>query len=398
MRFGPRVPAASGLPPALRNVATVGFDSAEAVSAAGVDVSPAWQAEMTEAVTASGELGFDPGRVARLSARAPGPAWRVFKAMGDPVGAGEVVALIDAAEVGKAKAGFQQALVQARLGQKAYENLSAVGQAASAQRVRELEAALRAAQVKLLAAEQALTNLGLPIRAADYEKLPTDEVGTRLWLLGVSGLVGGEAPPTANLLPVRAPFDGVVLSADVVAGEAVEPSKVLFVVVDPSVLWLTLHVAPDDARRVSVGQVVRFRPDGLGGEFTGQVTWVGTAADQTTRTVPVRSELRNDSGLLRASTFGTGRVVLREAKDALVVPHDAVQRLDGTPVVFVRDPAFLKPSGPKSFHLRPVRTGATDAQDTEIVSGLAAGEVVATKGSGLLLDELKRALAARAAE
>jgi cobalt-zinc-cadmium efflux system membrane fusion protein len=189
----------------------------------------------------------------------------------------------------------------------------------------------------------------------------------------------------------------VVLSAHVVAGEVVETSKVLFVVVDPSRIWLTLHVGPEDARRVSVGQPVSFRPDGLQEDSAGRVTWVGTAADETTRTVPVRAELANDSGQLRASTFGRGRIILREAKDAVVVPHEAVKQLDGMPVVFVRDQAFLKPGGPKAFHVRPVRVGAKDAENTEVVTGLEPGEVVATKGSGLLLDELKRSLAARSA-
>lgn len=396
VRFGPEHPAAAGHPPALRRAAAIEFDSAEAVAAAGIDITPAWRGALTEAVTANGELGFDPARVARVSARAPGSAFRVLKAMGDPVKAGEVMALVDAAEVGKAKAEFRQAMVQVRLKRQSFENLKTAGaDATSAQRLREAESALRDAEVRLLGAEQALTNLGLPVEAKDYQSLSPDEAGKRLRLLGVAGVVGEGTRATANLLPVRSPFDGVVLSADVVAGEVVEAGKALFVVVDPSRLWLTLHVAPVDVARVSVGQTVVFRPDGLPEEFTGQLTWVGTAADETTRAVPVRAELANDSGQLRASTFGKGRVVLREVKDALVVPHAAVQSVSGTPVVFVRDREFLKPGGPKVFHVRPVRVGGKDAQNTEVLSGLEPGEVVATKGSSLLLDELKRALAAR---
>lgn len=396
VRFGPQHPAATSLPPALARAAAIEFDSAEAVSAAGIDITPTWRGPLTEAVTATGELGFDPARVARVSARAPGSAWRVLKAMGDPVRAGEVMALVDAAEVGKAKAEFQQAMVQVRLKRQSFANIKAAGaEATSAQRIREAEAALRDAEVRLLGAEQALANLGLPVQAKDFQSLAPDEAGARLRLLGVAGVVGEGTPATANLLPVRSPFDGVVLSADVVGGEVADAGKILFVIVDPSRLWLTLHVGPVDVARVSVGQPVRFRPDGLPDEFAGRVTWVGTAADETTRTVPVRAELANDSGQLRAATFGRGRVIVRELKDALVVPHGAVQSVSGTPVVFVRDREFLKPGGPKVFHVRPVRTGSRDGENTEVVSGLEPGEVVATKGSGLLLDEFKRSLAAR---
>lgn len=387
----------ASLPQALRHGASLEFDSAEAVSAAGIDVAPAWRSAMTEAVSANGELGFDPARVARLSARVPGTAWRVLKATGDRVQAGEVMALIDAADVGKAKAEFQHALLQARLKRQSLESVKAAGQGVSAQRLREAEAAVREAEVRLLGAEQALANLGLPVKAGDVSTLGPDDVAERLRLLGVTAEVGDRAIPTANLLPVRSPFAGVVLEANVVAGEVAGSEKVLFTVVDPSELWLTLHVGPSDAPRVTIGQTVRFRPDGLSEEVLARLTWVGSAADETTRTIPVRAELPNPSGQLRAATFGKGRIVLREVKDALLVPREAVRRLNDIPLVFVRDPGFLKPGGVKAFYARPVTVGASEGEQTEIKAGLDPSEVVATRGSGLLLEELKRGMAAKQA-
>lgn len=394
VRFGPAIPDAKNRPPALRQSAAIEFESADAATMAGIDIALTWRGGLTETIAAQGELGFDPARVARVSSRVSGSAWRVLKTMGDPVKAGEVMALVDAVEVGKVKAELQQALVQVKLKRQSLENLKAAGTAASVQLVREAEAALMDGEVRLSGSEQALRNLGFTdFRVADYLTLPPDEIGTRLRLLGVGAIVGEASPATANLYPVRAPFSGVVLSADVVASEMVETGKVLFLVVDPSRVWLTLHTASEDARRVTVGQKVSFRPDGLSDDAVGHVTWIGTAADETTRTVPVRAELPNDSGQLRASTFGRGRVILREIKDAVLVPQSAVQFVDGTAIVFVRDPGFLRPDGPKFLHLRVVQTGAMDAQNTEILSGLEPGEVIAMKGNRLLLDELKRSFA-----
>lgn len=366
--------------------ATIAFDSAEAVDKAGVDIAPVWKATMTDAISASGELSFDPRATARLSSRAPGVAFRVEKAVGDPVQAGELLALIDAAEVGKTKAEFQQALVQVRLKRKAAANVHSASRAVPEQQLRETEAAQRDAEVRLLGVEQALVNLGLPARSAEYDGLPLDEVVRRMRGLGVPG-----EPTSANLLPIRAPFAGVVMNRDVVTGEVVEPGKVLFVVVDPRRLWLTLHVPGDDLGRVAVGQPVLFRPDGSAEDAAGKVSWVGTSADETTRTVPVRAELANDGGRLRASTLGRGRVVLRTAADAVVVPPEAVHAFGGASVVFVRDPDFLKPDGPKAFTARVVRTGAADAANVEILDGLKLNEIVAAKGSRTLLGELQRA-------
>lgn len=375
----------------------VEFASARAVEAAGIDITPAWPAPLTEQVAAAGEVRFDPGRVARVAARAGGVARRVYRTAGDPVRAGEVLALVDAAEVGKAKAEFQQALVQARLRGRARDDLVAAKGATSPPQVREAEAAVKESVVRVAAAAQALANLGLPVDPADYRTATPAEAAGRLRLLGVEDAAAGLAPAdvTANLLPVRAPFAGVVLAADVVAGEAAEVGKPLFEVVDPSRVWVTLHVRPEDARRTAVGQRAFFRPDGGTLEHPAAVVWVGAAADEATRTVPVRAEADNAAGALRASTLGRGRVVFREEPKALVVPHEAVHPFRGRAVVFVRDPDYLKPGGAKGFAARVVQAGGRDDRNTEVLAGLAAGEVVATKGSGLLLGELTRATAGR---
>lgn len=376
--------------------ARIEFESAGGVGAAAVDITPAWATTLTEQAAAAGEVTFDPTRVARPSARAGGVARRVLKATGDPVRAGEVLAVVDATEVGKAKAEFQQALVQARLRTRARDDLVGAKAAAAAAAVREAEAAVNEAEVRVRAAAQALTNLGLPARPAEFAGLAPPEAARRLRTLGVEDATAGLDPASAaNLLPVRSPFAGVVLSTDVVAGEVVEAGKALFVVVDPSRVWVTLHLGPEEARRAAAGQRAFFRPDGSAREHPAAVVWVGASADEATRTVPVRAEADNAAGALRASTLGRGRVVFREEPKALVVPHEAVHPFRGRTVVFVRDPDFLKPGGPKAFHARVVRAGGRDDRNTEILAGLSAGEIVATKGSGLLLGEVTRAAEGR---
>ncbi|MBA4066906.1 MAG: hypothetical protein C0501_25010 [Isosphaera sp.] len=390
VRFLPAGAGAGDLPLPGRNV-RFEFGSAGEVDATGIDITPVWPTRLTEEVTAGGEVTFDPARIARLPARAGGVTRRVFKAAGDPVRAGELLALIDSAEVGKAKAEFQQALVRARLRERTRDDLVGAKTATSPAAIREAVAALKEAEVRLLAASQTLTNLGLLVKPADYRGLVPKDAGRLMRLLGVEDADLDPKAVAANLLPVRASFAGVVLSADVVAGEVVEAGTPLFVIVDPSRVWVTLHVGPEDARRVAAGQQVFFRPDGSSSEYPATVISVGTAADEATRTVPVRAEAENAAGALRASTLGRGRVVLREVPKAVVVPHDAVHPFRGRTVVFVRDPDFLKPDGPKAFHARAVTTGGRDERNTEILTGLSPGEIVATKGSGVLLSELTRA-------
>jgi cobalt-zinc-cadmium efflux system membrane fusion protein len=174
----------------------------------------------------------------------------------------------------------------------------------------------------------------------------------------------------------------------VVNGEVVDNTKILFVVADPRQVWLTLNVRQEDARYLHVGLPVRFRAEGNAAEVAGQVSWVSTEVDEKTRTVKVRATLPNADGRLRANTFGPGRMILREEKNAVVVPKGAVHWDGSCFIVFVRDKNYLDESAPKVFHVRKVRPGAKDDIYTELLAGVLPGEVVASTGSGILLAEL----------
>jgi cobalt-zinc-cadmium efflux system membrane fusion protein len=379
------------------NQRRIQFTSAEAVTRLGIEVHPVSQAPVAETVTANGELGFDPTLVARLSSRAAGTLWRVEKQVGDKVTKGEVLALVDAADVGRAKAEFQQALVNLDLKTQTLAKLKEVaGLTASVQSVEEARAAVAEAEVRLLAAHQTLVNLGLYLRIEDYKKLAPADVARQMQFLGLPADLAREVAQrtsSSNLLPVRAPFDGEVIAREGVAGETVDPTKVLFVVADTRRMWLTLQVRLEDVARIKPGQSVRFRHEGHSSWEAGTVAWVSPAVDEEkkTRTVPVRVELPNPDGSHRARDFGTAQVVLREEPKAIVVPSAAVHWEGDCHVVFVRDKNFEQ-SKYKVFYVRKVRPGAKDVTSggpvTEIIAGVLPGELVATTGSGTLRSEL----------
>src|SRR3989442_11634340 len=79
------------------------FASDEVFRRLEVGTAPVVRGQVTEVLTATGELDLDPTRVARLSPRAAGTVRALFKRVGDRVRAGDVVAVVEAAEAGKAK-------------------------------------------------------------------------------------------------------------------------------------------------------------------------------------------------------------------------------------------------------------------------------------------------------
>ena len=368
------------------------FTSLEAVKKAGVDVGLVDRQPIVESVAVNGQINYDQTRFASLSSRLPGTVWRVEKNIGDQVRAGEVLALVDAAEVGRAKTELIQALSQEDLQRKAIKRLESLTEIVPGRQVQEAQAGFVQTRARLLSAQQALGNLGLPVNVEQLRALPEEKLAERLRLLGLPEPMAehlGSDETTSNLLPVKAPMNGVVVARQVVAGEVVDASRVLFQVADTSRMWLTLNVSVEDASKLALSQPVRFRPDGSREEANGKLVWISTTADPQTRMVTVRAELPNANVQLRNETFGAGRIVLREEQEAIVVPNEALHWEGCCHVVFVRDKGFFdKPDSPKVFHIRTVRLGAKGEKATEIIAGILPGEVVATKGSDVLRAEL----------
>ena len=370
------------------------FASLESVQKAGVDVGVVDRQPVTEAISASGQITYDQTRVASLSARLPGTVFRVMKAVGDWVRGGEILALIDAAEVGRAKSEFLQALAQEELTRKTLdrlEQLSTQGIVAGRQAL-AAQADHMQARARLLSVQQALANVGLPVNVESLRGLPAAELDSRLRTLGIPPEVSQNLPTseiTANLLPLRAPLDGIVVERHAVAGEVLDNFRVVFQLADTGRMWLTLAISLEDAGQVVLGQPVRFRPDGSGDEVRGTVGWISTTADPQTRTVTVRADLPNPGGRLRNETFGAGTIVVREEPEAIVVPNEAIHWEGDCHVVFVRDKHYFdSPQSPKVFHVRTVRLGAGNGNFTEVIAGVLAGEVVAGRGSDVLRAEL----------
>lgn len=372
----------------------VQFTSAETVTKAGIDVDVVQERPMIDAVSANGELAFDPTRVAHLSPKASGTVSHVFKTVGDQVEPGEILALVDAAQVGQAKAQLLQAIIQVQLRRSEAERIRRIATSGAVAQKSSIEAegALQESEGSLIASRQALTNLGFEV-PKDLGGQDSKQIAEKLTHLGIpSSLLGslGSEVTTANLIPIRATYGGIVVSSEVVAGEVVETNTVLFTVADPRRLWLILNVPQESAKYVKQGLPVRFHGDDGSEEVEGKISWVSPSIDDTTRTLRARVVVSNESGKLRDKTFGTGRIILREEPNAIVVPKDAVQSTADAHFVFVRDKNFFDEKAPKIFYVRQVRVGAQDDQFVELLAGVLPNEVVATKGSPVLLAQLRR--------
>lgn len=336
----------------------------------GIQTAPVVEESHAHKLTANAETAYDANRYAEVSPRVTGFLREVRADLGKALRQGDVLAVVDSAEVSAAKTQILSSHAAVALAQATYDRTKSLARSGSVASKNELEAltALNQALAGAMDAEQKLRNLGFD--DTELKRIVREK-------------------DTKNLLQVVAPIGGEVVARHAVKGEAVQATTQLFAIADTAMMWLWIDVYESDIAKVKPGQSLSFAisgtdPDGAGHAFVGEVTWVGTEVNSTTRTTRIRAELANASGRLRANQFGQAVIRVGSEHKAVVVPKDAVQRNKGADVVFL-------PEGEASYRPQRVVTRPTDRDDVlEVAWGLKPGQRVVTKGSFLLKTEIMK--------
>ncbi len=191
-------------------------------------------------------------------------------------------------------------------------------------------------------------------------------------------------------LQVKAPIDGVVMKRlDGLAGMAVRPGLATFHIANLSTLWLSVEVFEDQVQWVEVGTEATVTFGYLPGEvFTGTVQLIEPEFSEQTRTMRVRLAVPNRGGKLRSGMFATVVFNPVAARDALVVPSQAVLRT-GLRSVVVTD------LGDGRFLPREVILGHQGGGFVEVLDGLSEGDRVVTSSQFLLDSEANLQAAVR---
>jgi cobalt-zinc-cadmium efflux system membrane fusion protein len=194
---------------------------------------------------------------------------------------------------------------------------------------------------------------------------------TKLRRLGLSEDRAEASVSTA----IRAPFAGVVIAVDAAPGETIGTDSQLFHIADISEVWVQAEVYEKDLGRIRVGRTASIKVDTYPDrEFLGRVSYIGDILDPQTRTVKVRCDVANPDSRLKLDMFATVLLPTTFNKEALAIPAEAVQRIEGRNVAFVK-------TGATSFEQKTVQLGRTVQGLAEVLSGLTPGEQVVTKGA-----------------
>ncbi len=184
------------------------------------------------------------------------------------------------------------------------------------------------------------------------------------------------SPSGSASVPIRAPLGGIVQRRDVTQGETVQADQNLLTIVNLSQVAVSAALPEADIARVRIGTPLRAGVDALPNRvFSGRITFVSSEVDPQTRTLQARAILTNASGDLRPGMAARGQIQTGTGRLAVSVPADAVQTMNGEPVVFVAGREV------GTFEARPVQTGASENGQIPIRSGLRAGERIVVEGA-----------------
>ena len=180
-------------------------------------------------------------------------------------------------------------------------------------------------------------------------------------------------------MKLLAPFSGIIGLRSVSVGDYVKEGADLVNLESIDPLKLDFRVPEVFMRQVAVGQPLQVQLDALPGKtFEGKVLAVNPLIDAAGRAVVIRAVVRNPDTSLRPGMFARVRLITRDAKDALVLPEQA-----------------LVPQGDQQFVYRviddkAVRTRVEVGQrrdaKVEVLNGVSKDDIVVTAGQLKLRD------------
>lgn len=305
---------------------------------------------LSNEIIAQATVSAPPEGQALLTARADGAVVRIGKRLGDPVGAGETVALLESrdaaafvADRNAADARAQAARAAAQREQRLFNEKITARQ--------DLEAAIAAR------------------RTADAD-LQRAEAAVRS-----AGVAGG-----GRFLAVRSPIPGRITQVNTQLGAYVSAGADLFHVADPRRIQVDAAVPVTDAQRIRPGDPGLIElPNG--GVVDATVRSITPTLDPQSRAATAVLQLAGAPGGLTQGQAVRARISPRGSPQAkIILPEEAVQQIDGRNMVFVQVRG--------GFRAVPVAVGSRGNGRLEILDGVQAGQTIVTKGAFVLKSQL----------
>ena len=309
---------------------------------------------LTRSLRLTGAVAYNSFRTTPVITQVSGPVSRVVVVPGQKVREGEPMLYVASPDYSQLRTNYLKAKDAYALAQMANARARDLYQhhAIAEQNVEQAESAEIQAGGDLAASQAALKVMGI----TDPDALL-------------------KAPPSFEV-PVRAPIGGLVVEQDVSAGQLIQPGTTqCFMISDVSTVWVLVNVYQKDLPYVRVGDSVVIQTDTYPEVFHGRISYVAASLDPSTRTLQARIETSNPEAKLKKDMYVVATVNAGNIPNAIALPDAAVLRdNENQPFVYLAASA-------NQFGRRSVTLGESLNGQTEITSGLKAGDRVIGNGS-----------------
>lgn len=309
---------------------------------------------LTRSLRLTGAVAYNSFRTTPVITQVSGPVARILVAPGQRVSQGQPMLYVASPDYSQLRTNYLKAKDVYALAQKAYARAQDLYQhhAIAEQNLEQAQSAEVQAGGDLAAAQAALKVMGVT---------DPDEV--------VKG-------PASFEIPLKAPIGGLVVEQDVSAGQLLQPGTTqCFMISDVSTVWVLVNVYQKDLPYVRVGDPVTIQTDSYPDVFHGRISYVAASLDPSTRTLQARIETGNPGEKLKKDMYVVATVDAGKISNAIAIPDAAVLRdTENQPFVYVAESS-------NQFGRRSVTVGESLNGETEITSGLKAGDQVIGNGS-----------------
>src|SRR5229473_5437803 len=180
---------------------------------------------------------------------------------------------------------------------------------------------------------------------------------------------------------ITSPIDGVVTDRPLFEGDLAAANQPLLTVMNTSRLIAKAHIPQSEAALLKVGNPAELKIPGLDEPLKGGVSLVSPALDPGSTTIEVWVESSKPDPALKPGMSVELSMTAKMMKDALVVPTPAIYKnSEGADYV-------LLAGSDGHAHVKSVQAGVRNAEFTQVVTGVIAGDQVISSGGYALPDK-----------
>ncbi len=343
--------------------------TAEQYKLAGIQLGGIEQKDLGNMIKLNGLINVPPQNFVSISATMGGYIKSTSLLQGSPVKKGQVLAIIENPEFIELQQNYLESKSQYEFAETEYNRQKELfaQSVASAKTFQQALSNYKGLKAKVNALEQKLALIGIEASALKEDKI-------------------------MRALPLISPISGYVKAVNVNIGKYVEPTDVIFEIINNEKLTLELTMFEKDIDKIKEGQQITFESTGNAGKnYTATVYRVGKAINED-KTVKVYATVNDNDKALMSGMYVTA-VVETGNSTVEALPNEAVVAFDDKSYIFIsKGKRNEKDKVVDDFMMVEVKVGKCAGGYTEVI--LPAGfdknlKNIVLKGAYALLSALK---------